>query len=52
MKVKKYDSSFKAKRIGRILPPYITRIQQIVSAYIIREGLPAIPNDILATPEK
>ena len=52
MKVKKYDSSFRAKRIGRILPPYITRIQQIVSAYIIREGLPAIPNDILATPEK
>ena len=32
-----------AKRIGRILPPYITHIQQILSAFIVREGLPAIP---------
>lgn len=41
-----------AKRIGRILPPYITHIQQIVSSYIIREGLPAIPENAIPTPER
>ena len=42
-KIKKYNSTFQNARIGRILPPYITRIQQLFSAYMIREGLPAIP---------
>lgn len=45
IKIKKTDAQFrrKHKRIGRILPPFITRIQQIVSSFIVREGLPAIP---------
>ena len=32
-----------SKRIGRLLPPYITKIQQKYSFYLQRQGLPAIP---------
>lgn len=42
-KIKEYKNTFKSQRIGRLLPPFITRIQQLFSAYMIREGLPAIP---------
>jgi len=34
---------FKEARLGRILPPYITAIQQKYSFYLQRQGLPAIP---------
>ena len=33
--------------IGRILPPYITRIQQRCSQYLIREGILPIPEELL-----
>lgn len=33
----------KAKRIGRLLPPFITRLQQKYTFYLQRQGLPAIP---------
>ena len=36
----------KDKRIGRVLPPYITRIQQKCSQYIVREGTMPIPREI------
>ena len=38
----------KGSRIGRVLPPYINHIQQIISSYIVREGLPAIPDEAIA----
>lgn len=34
----------KDKRVGRLLPPYINRIQQRYSLYIQRQGLPRIPD--------
>jgi len=37
------NNLFKNARIGRILPPYITRIQQKYAFYLQRQGLPAIP---------
>lgn len=36
----------KDKRIGRILPPYITRIQQKCSQNMIREGTMPIPKEL------
>lgn len=33
----------KEKRIGRLLPPYITRVQQKCSQYIVREGVMPVP---------
>ena len=33
----------KETRIGRVLPPYITKVQQRYSSYLQRPGLPAIP---------
>lgn len=40
-------SELKEKRIGRLIHPYITRIQQRFSLYIQRQGLPKIPNSAL-----
>lgn len=34
----------KGNRIGRLLPPYINKIQQQYAAYLQRQGLPSIPN--------
>lgn len=42
-------NDIKDKRIGRILPPYITKIQQKYSAYIQRQGLPRIPKEAIKT---
>ena len=36
----------KDKRIGRIVPPYLTRIQQKTANYITRQGLMPIPEEI------
>lgn len=37
-------SEIKTTRTGRLLPPYINRIQQRYSLYMQRQGLPRIPN--------
>lgn len=37
----------KSNRIGRLLPPYITKIQQKFTFYIQRQGLPALPDSII-----
>lgn len=39
-------SNEKDKRIGRILPPYITRIQQKCSQNMVREGVMPIPKEL------
>lgn len=39
-------NELKSVRKGRLLPPYITRIQQKCSQYIIREGVMPIPCDL------
>jgi hypothetical protein len=36
-------SEIKATRVGRLLPPYITRVQQRYSLYLQRQGLPRTP---------
>lgn len=41
-----------ASRIGRILPPYITNIQQTLSSFIVREGVPAIPEEAITPTEQ
>lgn len=40
-------NDIKDKRIGRLLPPYITKIQQKYSYYIQRQGLPRIPAEAI-----
>ena len=39
-------NELKDSRIGRILPPYITRIQQKCSQYMIREGVMPVPKEL------
>ena len=40
--IKKFND-IKTNRIGRLLPPYITRLQQRFALYLQRQGLPRIP---------
>ncbi len=47
--IKKW-SKLKDKRIGRLLPPYITRIQQQYSLYFQRQGLPRTPEELIPKP--
>ena len=41
----KQFSELKEKRIGRLLHPYVTRIQQRYALYLQRQGLPRIPEE-------
>lgn len=53
-KIVKFDLSIqtmkfteiKEQRIGRILPPYIGRIQQRCAQYIVREGVMPVPDEL------
>ena len=44
--VKKY-SDLKERRIGRLLHPHLTRIQQRFGLYLQRQGLPRIPEEAI-----
>lgn len=46
LSIKKW-SEIKNNRQGRLLPPFITKIQQKYSAYIQRQGLPSIPKQAI-----
>jgi hypothetical protein len=45
LKIKKWKC-LKEHRIGRLLPPHTTRIQQKHALYLQREGLPRIPKEV------
>lgn len=40
-------NTIKDKRIGRLLPPFITRVQQKYTYYLQRQGLPSIPKEAI-----
>lgn len=40
-------NDIKDKRVGRLLPPYITKIQQKYALYMQRQGLPKIPDEAI-----
>ena len=42
-------SVLRKRRLGRLLPPFSTRVQQRYSAYLQRPGLPRIPEELLPT---
>lgn len=39
-------NDMKGKRIGRVLPPYITKIQQKCAAHMVREGITPLPKEL------
>lgn len=45
-KIEDYEAN-KAKRIGRLLPPFITRVTQKYGLYIHRQGLPRLPKEVI-----
>lgn len=44
--IEDYDRK-KEKRIGRLLPPFITRVTQKYGLYIHRQGLPRLPKEVI-----
>ena len=44
---KKNFSEIKEQRVGRLMHPYITRIQQRFALYLQRQGLPRIPEEVI-----
>lgn len=44
--IEDYDKK-KEKRIGRLLPPFITRVTQKYGLYIHRQGLPRLPKEVI-----
>lgn len=40
-------ANWKDKRIGRVIPPYITHITQKYGLYVHRQGLPRVPKEIV-----
>ena len=45
LKVMKF-SDWKAKRVGKVLPPYITKIQQKCAVNMVREGVMPLPKEL------
>lgn len=39
----------KDKRIGRLLPPFVTHVTQKYSLYIHRQGLPRLPKEVISS---
>lgn len=39
-------NDIKDSRIGRVLPPYITKIQQKCAAHMVREGVTPLPKEL------
>ena len=48
-RIKKFGC-LKEKRVGRLLHPYLTRVQQRFGLYLQRQGLPRIPEDAVGNP--
>lgn len=48
---KKKFLEVKDKCVGRLIHPYITRIQQRYASYLQRQGLPRIPEEAIGIPE-
>ena len=42
-------SKIRDKRLGRLLHPYVTRVQQRYASFIQRQGLPRIPKEAVGT---
>lgn len=44
---KKSTLEAEAMRVGRIIPPYITKIQNLFASYMVREGVMPIPEKLI-----
>lgn len=48
MEIKDYEE-MKDQHIGRLLPPFITRVTPKYGLYIHRQGLPRLPKEVIPT---
>jgi len=47
LKVQAFNATYKANRIGRLLPPFLTRLLERYAAYSHRPGIPRVPSALL-----
>ena len=45
--MKRKDLDTKATRIGRLLPPYITKVQNAFASFMVRTGITPIPKELI-----
>lgn len=50
LKVKKYDATLQGQRMGRLLPPFLTRLLERYAAYAHRPGIPRVPSALIPVP--
>lgn len=46
LRIEKFET-WKSQRVGRLLHPYVTRIQQRYALFLQRQGLPRIPGEAI-----
>lgn len=49
LKVKEWSNAYRDKRIGRLLPPFLTRLLERYAAYLQRPGIPRVPAALFPT---
>ncbi|HEV2682082.1 MAG TPA: hypothetical protein VGV14_16375 [Rhodanobacter sp.] len=49
LKVQEWNATWKAKRIGRLLPPFLTRLLERYASYAHRPGIPRVPSALVPT---
>lgn len=47
LKVQEWNTAWKAKRIGRLLPPFLTRLLERYASYSHRPGIPRVPSALV-----
>lgn len=45
-----FNATWKANRIGRLLPPFLTRLLERYVAYSHRPGVPRVPSALVPAP--
>jgi len=50
LKVQEWNATWKAKRIGRLLPPFLTRLLERYASYAHRPGIPRVPSALVPAP--
>lgn len=50
LKPEKWNAGWKAKRIGRLLPPFLTRLLERYASYSHRPGIPRVPSALVPAP--
>lgn len=49
LRVQAFNSTWRGYRVGRLLPPFLTRLLERYAAYSHRPGIPRVPSALVQT---